>query len=73
MSQLLIDREKCQKDGLCVAECPLGIIALEEAEGFPAYIPGTQEFCVTCGHCVAGKIKTTRFGGVRRKFSMNWV
>lgn len=53
MSQLLIDREKCQKDGICVAECPLGIIALEETEGFPAYLPDSQEFCVACGHCVA--------------------
>ncbi|SFG78852.1 Nitroreductase [Desulfotomaculum arcticum] len=53
MSQLLIDREKCQKDGICVAECPIGIIAMEEAEGFPSYLPGTREFCIACGHCVA--------------------
>ncbi|WP_081411122.1 4Fe-4S binding protein [Desulfotruncus alcoholivorax] len=24
MNQLLIDKEKCQKDGICVAECPIG-------------------------------------------------
>lgn len=50
---MLIDREKCQKDGICVIECPLGIITLDRAEGFPVYIPGAQEFCIACGHCVA--------------------
>ncbi len=53
MSQLIIDRERCQKDGICIAECPLGIIALGDVDGFPAYIPGAREFCIACGHCVA--------------------
>ncbi|MCL2336755.1 MAG: nitroreductase family protein [Firmicutes bacterium] len=54
MNQLLINREECQKDGLCVAACPLGLIVLHKEDGFPAYITkGAAAACIACGHCMA--------------------
>lgn len=53
MALLKIDREKCDRDGLCALECPRGIIAMAGEEGFPEIAPGGEPFCLTCGHCVA--------------------
>lgn len=53
MSLLKINKNKCKQDGLCVADCPMGIIRLEGKESFPE-IPHTNELmCIRCGHCVA--------------------
>jgi len=35
MSLLIIDREKCKKDGLCAADCPMGIIRFEGKGSYP--------------------------------------
>ena len=53
MSLLLVDETKCQKDGLCAKECPLAIIRLKDRESFPELIPGGENLCNRCGHCVA--------------------
>jgi len=53
MSLLTVDREKCKRDGICARVCPAGIIELKTKEAFPAIIDGGNEFCITCGHCVA--------------------
>jgi len=50
MSQIVVDRELCKKDGACVAVCPSGTLALN-GEGFPEEVPERQ--CILCGHCVA--------------------
>ena len=49
---LLVNKAKCRRDGLCAADCPLGIISLHD-EGYPAFAPGKDSFCISCGHCVA--------------------
>lgn len=53
MSLLNVDHEKCQRDGICIAECPTRIIESKSKDAFPTLIKGGQEFCLTCGHCVA--------------------
>jgi len=50
---LKIDPDKCKKDGICVAECPMAIIQLDADEGYPRLIPGTEAVCLRCGHCIA--------------------
>ncbi len=51
MSLFKIDKEKCDKDGICAIECPAHII--EMTEDGPAPVEGAQEICIKCGHCVA--------------------
>lgn len=51
MSLLTIDHQKCTSDGLCAANCPIGIITMN-AHG-PEPIPGAEQMCLNCGHCVA--------------------
>lgn len=53
MGLLTIDQEKCNKDGICVSECPRVIIRMQEGDGYPEIIPGGEETCMLCGHCVA--------------------
>ncbi len=48
-----VDKEKCKRDGICAAECPMGIIRLKDHEGYPQVIPGGGQACLECGHCVA--------------------
>ncbi len=48
-----IDKEKCKKDGLCVAECPMGILRLEKNDPVPVQIDELVGMCIQCGHCVA--------------------
>jgi len=52
MSFLMVDKEICNQDGICVAECPAQIIGLTD-DGFPAPVEGAEELCIHCGHCVA--------------------
>lgn len=53
MSCITVDQDKCKKDGLCVADCPLGVLRREK-DGGPATYPGiSEELCIDCGHCVA--------------------
>ena len=53
MAFLIVDESKCKKDGICVAECPSGLIKLQEDTGYPGIIPGGDKVCIRCGHCVA--------------------
>ncbi len=51
---ILVDKQNCKQDKICVAECPMGIIRMEQAqEGYPAMVPGGEKVCLVCGHCVA--------------------
>jgi nitroreductase/Pyruvate/2-oxoacid:ferredoxin oxidoreductase delta subunit len=50
---LIIDEDKCKRDGLCVAVCPVGIIERKEEEAIPTPIDGFDQLCIRCGHCVA--------------------
>ncbi|MDY0040873.1 MAG: nitroreductase family protein [Desulforhabdus sp.] len=52
MGLIKVDREKCEKEGICVEVCPMGILSLDPDNG-PGLLPGTAHFCIGCGHCVA--------------------
>ena len=52
MALLKVDQDKCQRDGICVEVCPIGILALNAGKG-PAVRSGMSSFCIACGHCVA--------------------
>jgi nitroreductase/NAD-dependent dihydropyrimidine dehydrogenase PreA subunit len=52
MGLLKIDESKCNKDELCVRECPTVIIHMG-GNGFPSIIAGGEAACLSCGHCVA--------------------
>ena len=53
MGLLIIDESKCKKDGICAGECPMAIIKLEDDDSFPRIVPGGDDICNSCGHCVA--------------------
>ena len=53
MGLLIIDQDKCKKDGFCARECPMAIIKLKENNGYPEMVPGGEDICNACGHCVA--------------------
>lgn len=50
MDFLTVDLEKCNKDGICVDECPMKILYMEADE--PKLLPGGDKMCIRCGHCV---------------------
>jgi nitroreductase/NAD-dependent dihydropyrimidine dehydrogenase PreA subunit len=51
MTFMTIDMEKCNKDGICAAECPMKIIQMKDGEPIP--VNGAETLCIRCGHCVA--------------------
>lgn len=53
MTLFSIDREKCDRDGICAAACPLGIIRMDADSSFPAPTEDAGRLCIRCGHCVA--------------------
>lgn len=52
MGLITINQQKCKKDGVCADECPAALIKLPKNEGYPEMIPGGEEACIRCGHCV---------------------
>ena len=52
MSFIAIDREKCNQDGICVAECPARIIRMDSGNEYPTPTSDFKEVCLKCGHCV---------------------
>jgi nitroreductase/NAD-dependent dihydropyrimidine dehydrogenase PreA subunit len=50
---IAIDEQKCNKDGICADECPMGIIQLQGENGYPEVSPAGEASCINCGHCVA--------------------
>jgi nitroreductase/NAD-dependent dihydropyrimidine dehydrogenase PreA subunit len=53
MSFLIIDEKKCKKDGICVSECPVAILHQKDKDSIPELVPGGEQVCLLCGHCVA--------------------
>jgi nitroreductase/NAD-dependent dihydropyrimidine dehydrogenase PreA subunit len=49
MTLIEIDKETCNKCGICAKMC--SIIYFKEGS-YPHQVPGTDEFCIRCGHCV---------------------
>jgi len=51
MAIFTIDQEKCHKDGICAAVCPVGIIDIVKDVSFPQPSENATEQCISCGHC----------------------
>lgn len=49
MTLISVNKETCTKCGLCAVPCRL--IYIKEGS-YPRQLPGTDEFCMRCGHCV---------------------
>lgn len=49
---LIVDQEKCKKDGICAADCPTAIIKIDKQDG-PRLVKNGEISCLRCGHCVA--------------------
>ena len=52
MQLLTIDEKTCNRDGICAAVCPMGIIDFSRGE-LPMPSAAAAELCIACGHCVA--------------------
>jgi nitroreductase/NAD-dependent dihydropyrimidine dehydrogenase PreA subunit len=53
MALFSVDPTTCKRDGICVAECPAGLIEMTSRESVPTPIEGAEQLCIKCGHCVA--------------------
>lgn len=64
MPLFTIDEARCNRDGLCAADCPAGCIVFEKG-GLPEPHERKQAYCLDCGHCMAvcpaDAIRLTRF------------
>ena len=65
MNHITIDQEKCNRDGICVAECPTRVIHMTSPEDYPTPTPDFEGSCIACGHCVS----VCPAGA----FSLNWL
>lgn len=52
MSLIEINMDKCNKDGICAAICPAGLIEYSKDKG-PRPVTDIEDICIACGHCVA--------------------
>ena len=52
MALLTIDEKTCNRDGICSAVCPVGIIDFKKGQ-LPKASADAAELCIACGHCVA--------------------
>lgn len=52
MNIFKVDKDTCNRDGICVETCPSGLIEMREG-GYPVPLPEAEEVCIRCGHCVA--------------------
>jgi nitroreductase/NAD-dependent dihydropyrimidine dehydrogenase PreA subunit len=52
MSLIEVEQEKCKRDGICAALCPLELIR-QEGDGLPEPTADAERLCISCGHCVA--------------------
>ena len=53
MALFTVDRTKCKRDGVCVAECPAYIMRMKSKDDFPSPVAGAEAMCINCGHCVS--------------------
>jgi len=53
VSLFTVDQAICKRDGICVKECPVGIIKILNNDSFPSPIEKAEESCIQCGHCMA--------------------
>jgi len=53
MGPIVIDPDRCRRDGLCAVVCPLKLIQFPDPEAVPFPVAGAGEVCIRCGHCFA--------------------
>lgn len=53
MTLFRVDTTRCRRDGICAAECPVGIISTAREDPVPFPTDRAEELCLDCGHCVA--------------------
>ena len=53
MAKIIIDRNTCNQDGICVEECPALVLRINPEDGYPEVTEDFEEICLRCGHCVA--------------------
>lgn len=53
MSLVQIDLEKCNRDGVCIAECPAQVLREDTEGNHPVPTEDFETNCLQCGHCVA--------------------
>ncbi len=52
MSLIDINKDLCNRDGICSAVCPLMVLRISDGS-CPEPIPEAEETCIRCGHCAA--------------------
>ena len=52
MDLLEVNKKTCNKDGICAADCPAGLINFQKDQ-YPESVAEAEELCTRCGHCVA--------------------
>lgn len=65
MSLFTVDQEKCNRDGICAAECPNSIIDMASPGDYPEPASDAEQYCLACGHCVAVCLQGA--------LSLNWL
>ena len=53
MVSFLINEEKCNGCGICIAECPRYLIQTLSKGVLPSWVDAAESRCINCGHCVA--------------------
>ena len=53
MNVMVVDKDQCNRDGVCASECPARIILMDEKDGYPVPTPDFEDYCIQCGHCVS--------------------
>lgn len=52
MEHIRIDLSLCNKDGLCISECPAFLLS-RGGDRFPVVAADAAQRCIMCGHCLA--------------------
>jgi len=62
MNLFEVNKETCNRDGICAAVCPTGVIEMKTGEiktgeiekgDYPTPSSDAEDVCIQCGHCVA--------------------
>lgn len=53
MPLFTVDPDRCNRDGICVSECPSNVILTASHKDVPVPAPDAEEHCIQCGHCVS--------------------
>lgn len=52
MDFLIVDEKKCTRDGLCIKDCPMAVLAVDPETFLPILAKGGEKRCIGCGHCL---------------------